>query len=318
MPPPIGGVSMHIRRLQRIVNSNSNFDCAVFDLGRLIFYKSNGEKASVIAGIIYYFQCHLIHLHISHSFKLFIGRISKCLNKQIVFTLHNNREINTSSTIHLKSLADIVIYVSKDFTENESEKVVYIPAYLPFSEKDYSIKSDFTELKAYKNVFVAISSHPPSNPMLVEGRDIYGFDLLLKGYLQNQLSDSVLVLIDPNGTMNQVYESEIAYLNSIGRRVVYFHHPINFQELLKITTIFIRPTRSDGDSIAIREALDLGVNVLASDCVVRPDGAYVYETENSSSIFSTISNNFVKISGRKYKQEDFSLPLIAIYHSLIG
>ena len=318
MPPPVGGVSMHIQRLQRIVNAQSNYECAVFDIGRLSFYTSSGNKASVLTGIIFFLKCHLIHIHISHSSKLFIGRISKWLNKKIVFTLHNNREINTSSTIKLKKLADCVINVSTDFVETMSEKVVNIPAYLPFSEKDYSSDSFFTELKSYKNVFVAISSHPSSKPMLIEGKDIYGFDLLLKGYLLNQLPDSVLVLIDPSGTMHHVYESEITYLNSIGRKVIYVNHPVNFQELLKITSIFIRPTRSDGDSISIREALDFGVNVLASDCVVRPEGVDVYETENSSAIFSSFSNNFVRNSGRKYKQEDFSLPLIAIYHSLIG
>lgn len=318
MPPPIGGVSSHIRRLQRIVNSNSNFECAVLDVGRLSFYKSDGEKAFFILGIIYYFKCDLVHLHISHSLKLFIGRISKWLNKKIVFTLHNNREINTASTIHLIKIADSVICVSKNSIAKDSEKEVHIPAYLPFDENDCASYSDFEELKAFKNIFVAISSHPFSNPMLLDGKDIYGFDLLLKGYRESSIPDSVLVLIDPNSRMEKVYENEIANLNSIGRKVVYVSHPINFHELLKITTIFIRPTRSDGDSVAIREALDFGVNVLASDCVDRPEGVVVYETENSAAIFSIISVNFSNFSGRKYNQKNFSLPLLAIYNSLIG
>jgi hypothetical protein len=37
-------------------------------------------------------------------------------------------------------------------------------------------------------------------------------------------------------------------------------------------TIYIRPTRSDGDAVSLREALALGVPAIATDVVRRPDG----------------------------------------------
>jgi hypothetical protein len=40
--------------------------------------------------------------------------------------------------------------------------------------------------------------------------------------------------------------------------------------------IFIRNTTTDGDSISIHEALYLGKQVWATDCVMRPDGVNVY------------------------------------------
>jgi glycosyltransferase involved in cell wall biosynthesis len=46
----------------------------------------------------------------------------------------------------------------------------------------------------------------------------------------------------------------------------------------KLSDIFLRPTRSDGDANSIREALYLGVPVIASDCVERPDQVLTFRT----------------------------------------
>ncbi len=37
-------------------------------------------------------------------------------------------------------------------------------------------------------------------------------------------------------------------------------------------TVYLRPTRTDGDAVSVREALDAGVPVIASDAVERPAG----------------------------------------------
>ena len=42
------------------------------------------------------------------------------------------------------------------------------------------------------------------------------------------------------------------------------------------SSLYIRPTRSDGDSVSVREALDAGIPVLASDVCDRPYGVTVY------------------------------------------
>jgi len=42
------------------------------------------------------------------------------------------------------------------------------------------------------------------------------------------------------------------------------------------SSLFLRPTRTDGDAVSVREALSLGVPVLASDVAPRPPGTVVY------------------------------------------
>jgi hypothetical protein len=46
--------------------------------------------------------------------------------------------------------------------------------------------------------------------------------------------------------------------------------------LWKYTDIYIRPQVSDGDSVALREALSLGIQVVASDVCIRPQGTNLY------------------------------------------
>jgi len=40
--------------------------------------------------------------------------------------------------------------------------------------------------------------------------------------------------------------------------------------------LFLRPTTTDGDAVSVREALELGVPVVASDAVPRPDAVVLY------------------------------------------
>jgi glycosyltransferase involved in cell wall biosynthesis len=47
---------------------------------------------------------------------------------------------------------------------------------------------------------------------------------------------------------------------------------------------FVRPTFTDGDSISVREALALGVPVIASDAAARPKGTVLFQTGNSDDL----------------------------------
>jgi glycogen(starch) synthase len=50
--------------------------------------------------------------------------------------------------------------------------------------------------------------------------------------------------------------------------------------LMARSDVFVRPTFMDGDSISVREALALGVPVVASDVGTRPDGTLLFQAGN--------------------------------------
>jgi glycogen(starch) synthase len=53
---------------------------------------------------------------------------------------------------------------------------------------------------------------------------------------------------------------------------------LDFIRMLAKSELFVRPTYADGDSLALREALDAGCKVVASDCVARPAYVNTYRT----------------------------------------
>jgi glycogen(starch) synthase len=57
---------------------------------------------------------------------------------------------------------------------------------------------------------------------------------------------------------------------------------------MSISQVFIRPTFEDGDSISVREALSLGVPVVASRVGMRPDGAILFHPGDVEDLISKI------------------------------
>lgn len=51
--------------------------------------------------------------------------------------------------------------------------------------------------------------------------------------------------------------------------------------VIKRSSVFLRPTTSDGDSISVREALYFGVEVVASDAAPRPEGVHLFANRDS-------------------------------------
>jgi glycosyltransferase involved in cell wall biosynthesis len=60
--------------------------------------------------------------------------------------------------------------------------------------------------------------------------------------------------------------------------------------VVRMANVFVRPTRSDGDSIAVREALALGVPVVASQVGYRPDGVILFPAGDYRQLAAAISH----------------------------
>jgi len=58
--------------------------------------------------------------------------------------------------------------------------------------------------------------------------------------------------------------------------------------LLRASDVFLRPTRADGDSMAVREALAVGCRVVASDAAVRPPGTVVFPAGDAARFAASV------------------------------
>lgn len=58
-----------------------------------------------------------------------------------------------------------------------------------------------------------------------------------------------------------------------------------FGPALARSSALLRPTNTDGDAVSVREALWLGVPVIASDVVVRPAGTVLFRNRDAESLW---------------------------------
>jgi glycosyltransferase involved in cell wall biosynthesis len=112
-------------------------------------------------------------------------------------------------------------------------------------------------------------------------------------------------------------ESVIAEADRVASGKVTIHRnlaPEAFQALLNSCDILVRPSLTDGDSLVVREALALGLTVLASDAVTRPAGCITFTTEDAFSLSAILEQ--LDVNGRPKSQPtapDFSAPLLNLF-----
>jgi len=89
------------------------------------------------------------------------------------------------------------------------------------------------------------------------------------------------------------------------------------RELLAVVQaldVFVRPTYLDGDASSVREALALGVRVVASDTDFRPDGVWRFPRGDADALVATLE---AALAQRPTRVESTALPaLLAIYDGL--
>jgi glycosyltransferase involved in cell wall biosynthesis len=81
----------------------------------------------------------------------------------------------------------------------------------------------------------------------------------------------------------------------------------------------LRPTATDGDAVSVREALHLGVPVVASDVVERPTGARVFALDDPKALTARILEALaLPERARHWPQPDPFPRLLELYRKVGG
>lgn len=158
------------------------------------------------------------------------------------------------------------------------ERVHVIPGFIP---------PDESELEPAQDVLDFAGAHSPvfsANGQLYyeAGDDGYGIYLLLDALHDIKASyPSAGLLLSLYGTHRDpprlaAFQARIKELG-LEDRVLLRTEPHLFWPILKRSDVFIRPTRTEGDSGSIREAIHLGVPVITSDSVPRPEPSVLFK-----------------------------------------
>lgn len=308
-PPPAGGISIHIERLRDLLRRNS-FDVEVLDLyGRQKnaddppgVFRYGGRPPSNLLRARRHWRLNppdVIHFHVTYlkAFELAGPWLLRSLPERAkrLMTIHGGGFVGFMASLspwRRRRLARMLLTFDRVVAVNDSAlqtlrdlgipdaKLSMIPAFLPAAVTP-SPQVDRAMDGSEGRIALVCGS----------GFTYYGFDTFLDAVARigGQQIRPILALY---GRRDEAYvEALHSRIQSMAPRPVLFDDlpPAEFAYLLSKSDIFVRPTDRDGDSVAVREAAQLGKQVVASDCAPRPEGVVLFKTNDVDALTRALS-----------------------------
>jgi len=336
-PPPPGGVSIHVQRLEKllikegfyvdIANVNkhyhSNYNKNIFHIDRL--------RKLIFLDYSNYDIVHIHYMSPESTFLIFLLTLFK--KNKLIISFHNERIFG--EILKYKILFKIIsikihkVIIARDDIRNKllfmnifhPEKVVTI---LPFIKPTKGKKAD-SNYKSFGDKEIFFQKH---NPVIFiyahrldyfNGKEMYGLAFITDfiDYISKDHPNIGLYLKTPypNNKFKR-YIEKLMKNNNLEGSVYWSCESDNIINIISKCDIYIRPTETDGDSVLLREALYLGVKCIASDVINRPEGCLIYSNRNIQDLEQVFNNCLNNPSVNTYNhQNDSSLKLIEVYNN---
>lgn len=316
LPPPYGGVSVHIRRLgQRLAASGHCVTIYCQPTAESV----DGCRVRPAAGRLSWRRwllrygwrdcSRVLHCHDGWHWSPAL-LLHALLGKRIVMTFHDQQTLlKFQEASRASRFAACLLFrlgraryvavsdrVAEQLVEIGAPRahVVVQPAFIPPVLENRMPR----DLPPFVSGFC--TAH---DPMLVTygwrlatdsmGRDLYGFDLSLRALaaVREYHPETGLVLLiplmDDDSQMRRLVD--LALELDIAEAVLFVNSPIRHVGVLwSACDIVLRPSTSDGDAVSVREALYVGTRVVASDAATRPEGVAVHQTGSLVSLVAVL------------------------------
>ncbi|TSJ66679.1 glycosyltransferase family 4 protein [Marinobacter vulgaris] len=322
IPPPIGGVSVHVKRFFDFCNENSTgIEIAIFDYKKKkVFF--GPFKKGIHYALWFFLRSNIVHIHISSGLKVFALLVSKLFLKKVVYTHHNSIVSNPHLFRFMCKYSDEIVLVnSENISEsiggiNSKKKVHEVPAFIPKSHK----ASLPLELLGSLGGFGDIISTNCSSGRIIDDEEVYGISRLVAVFQEaasgRLIENTALLICDPSRSYNDCFNWSSLYNLKNGNGVIYWSDDVDFSEVICRSTCTVRATITDGDSLSVRESLYYKVPVIASDVVKRPQGTVLYRVKDDldlmHKIVATLKGQCVVSTPHK----NFAYDIIDIYYDL--
>src|SRR3954469_21235764 len=282
-PPPHGGQAVHIKNLFEYVRMQG-LEAKVFNTGSDKDVRADGvvnvtSSMSLLRRLLE-FRFKLLHVHVSgpEDYGKLVPVWFAATVKRFpwLITIHSGNSASQlrGSNLFRRKISGALLGAAQqiicvnDAIREELSKVVETQAV--FVIPPFSLDFSGSPLSAELNAFIA--NHAPLIPCVGLYEPAYGFDhaVRLMSSIREIHRDARLLLI---GDMKNADWCRSLIENLHLQNHVKLCGNLPHQECLaaiKRSTLFLRPTRYDGDAISVREALALGVPVIASETDFRP------------------------------------------------
>lgn len=316
-PPPIGGVSIHLKRLHRAL-INNGIRSRVFNLGGEF---TKGDKIIPVRNFPFWLLRYLfgkmddiIHYHGESWLTRSLLLIVKLRSKRILYTFHSLRDEISSMEIYKRFFVRLVAKFGDHFIASSTGvkdtlisfgfppgKISVVHPFLPPNIDE----QDFAAIP--KSVWSFIESHSPilsANAFRISffhGEDLYGIDMCVRlcSKLKQQFPNIGFVFCLPerndvnyfNHLMNLIKEL------GIGCNFLFVIENIELYPILSQANLFVRPTNTDGYAISVAEALFLGIPAVASDVCERPYGSTLFHNRDEEDFLNAVLTHLQPADG---------------------
>jgi len=334
-PPPLGGMTVHIKRLS---NYLIKYNWQVIQYN----FKKEKRNKSYIVNVknlwlwymkLWFCKSPRVHYVITTTtYVRFLAALLSLRGKKIVLrvggrSLENGINSNIFEkylTIISLKLCSRFIGVNKDICELAEiytfKKYIYhIPGFIPpimELEAPNEIQKFFNDKNSLKLVITGQIVNE-------DEEDIYGLfhaletlkALTVEGFDFKCCIVSYTISGD-NSLKIRNYKNKIN-LNALNDNVLLYHSIDELWPILKISDIFIRSSITDGDANSIREALHLDKIVIASNCVQRPEECLLYKTLDSVDLKYKIINHKQMNENSNHKKLNNQESILNLLNELI-
>lgn len=284
------------------------------------YYKTEGWWG--LLGL--YRRCGVIHINMSNAYVMFaMALLGRLLRKSATLvTIHGDcahiRGVQRRFLRWALAVANHTFVLndgSRDWVAGflRPDKYTKVTAFLPPSaaellpdDADEALAEDMARRRQeYAGVFLTYAFNYELN---TENHDLYGIDELVA--LFARLPEFFLLVVDPTSENSKQH----ARRGAAAANVEFVTTRVNTLFLMKSFDGYVRNTMTDGDSLALREALHLGVPCFASDATSRPRGAVVYRQHDLAALEQCLRDAVSEANGQPGPDPDPSV--ITYYEQL--
>lgn len=293
LPPPIGGVTVHIKRLKLLLDS-TDYNGTFVNLrprtssggfNTKIYVKNLLQCMKLSKNSILHYQ---LNNWIEASFLALFCRVTRT---RMIFTVHSFRpkEFSTAKWIFFnfgRKFINMFIAPSLSIKTEllqykvRDSKITVIDTYLPPSKSELNevLPQDLIEFVDKSEKVVVANAY---KLYLDESNtDVYGLDMCIEACARiPEISFVFCVPIIGNREYMDKCLNKIKERN-IEEKFLIFNKNISLVSLFKYADMFVRPTSTDSFGVSVAEAISCGVPAIASDVCDRAEGAIIFKSRN--------------------------------------
>ena len=322
LPPPYGGVTIHVDRLTRRL-ADAGIPYVLYDTRRRRIPERHvvpGRKSLLwFLKFLWTVPEPVVHFHTGRIAALVVAAaVLPWRSRRLLVSLHSEAPMRWYAAAgplrravwhwavrrawHIVCvngrLADWLVGL-----DVPRERLTVAPAFIAPAEAEADPANLPEDVRRFLEAHSPVIGTHGWFGYFVEGVHVYSFDMILElvRSVRRQFPRAGFYTLI-SGVYDEAHrEAVLAQRRDLGLDDDWLilqglNHPA---ALFARSDVFVRPTITDGDSVSVRECLHLGVPVVASDAVPRPEGAVLFRNRDMGALEQAVRSVLADVPGHR-------------------